>query len=143
MAASHPQELSAPGRTFVAVNVLLMILTSLSVALRFLGRHIKGAVLGWDDWCILAALVINYGQTSFNLWLARHGGLGYHASAVSEEELRNMFLQLTASQFIYAIHFSLIRLSICFLFMRIFIQVWQQKTSKHNFLPVSAQPIAI
>lgn len=128
----HPSGPSSPGRAFVGINVLFIVLVSTAVGARFWGRHLKRTLLGWDDWSILAALIVYYGQSAFNFWVVARGGLGYHANEVSKQEMENMFLQLFGSQFIYAVEFALIRLSICFLLKRIFIMRWLQNTSKHR-----------
>ena len=131
---SHP---SGPGRTYVGINAFFLVLASALVALRFWARYLKRAFYGWDDWSILAALIIYYGQASFNFWVVYHGGLGYHAAQAGKLGVKNTFLQLTISQFIYAIQFFTIRLSICFLFKRIFVQRWLQRTSKPSYHFVS------
>lgn len=122
---SHP---SAPGRVYIGINALFTILVTFMVGLRFWARHLKRSFFGWDDWCILAALLIFYGQSAFNYWVVYHGALGYHVAQAGEVGVRNMFLQLTISQFIYAVQFFMIRLSICFLLKRIFVQAWLQRT---------------
>lgn len=126
----HPPVPSKPGRVFIGINVLFIVLVTIAVGARFWGRHLKRTQLGWDDWCILAALIVNYGQSAFNFWVVAAGGLGYHAQEVSKQEMENMFLDLFGSQFIYAVQYTLIRLSICFLLKRIFIKRWLQNTSK-------------
>ncbi len=124
---SHP---SAPGRVYLGINALFIILVTSLVGLRFWARRLKRTFFGWDDWCILVALLIFYGQASFNIWVVYHGALGYHTAQAGESGVRNMLLQLTASQFIYAIQFFMIRLSICLLLKRIFVQPWLQRTGE-------------
>ncbi|KAL9602097.1 MAG: hypothetical protein Q9219_002093 [cf. Caloplaca sp. 3 TL-2023] len=128
MEQQPPSQPSGPGRTYIAINALFIVLVSALVGLRFWARRLKKTYYGWDDWWILAALIIFYGQASLNFWVVYHGGLGYHAPQAGRLGVRNTFLQLTISQFIYAIQFLTIRLSICFLFKRIFVQRWLQKT---------------
>ena len=127
---------STPGREYIGINVLFILLATIAVGARFWGRHLKRTPLGLDDWCILAALVVQYGQSSLNFWVVAAGGLGYHAEDVSKKEMENMFLDLFGSQFIYAVQFTLIRLSICFLLKRIFITRWLQNTSKNYQFPM-------
>ena len=126
---------STPGRAYIGINVLFIVLATTAVGARFWGRHLKRTALGLDDWCILAALIVQYGQSCFNFWVVAAGGLGYHAEEVSKREMENMFLDLFGSQFIYAVQFTLIRLSICFLLKRIFITRWLQKTSEYRQFP--------
>ncbi|KAL8713855.1 MAG: hypothetical protein Q9220_002000 [cf. Caloplaca sp. 1 TL-2023] len=122
---SHP---SGPGRVYTGINALFLVLVTVFVGLRFWARRLKRTFLGCDDWCILLALVIYYGQAALNFWVVDHGGLGYHAAQAGKIAEKNMLLQLTVSQFIYAVQFFVIRLSICFLFKRIFVQPWLQRT---------------
>lgn len=44
-------------KSIVATTSLLVILTTLAVALRLMGRAIKGVRLGADDYMVLVALV--------------------------------------------------------------------------------------
>lgn len=41
----------------VIISAVLIGLSTLSTALRFLARHISGTGLWWDDWCSVVALV--------------------------------------------------------------------------------------
>ena len=125
--------LSGPGRTFIAINIVFILLVSVAVAARFWSRNLKKTLYGWDDWTILAALIVYYGQGAFNFWVVVKGGLGYHAVQVTKPEVENMFLQLTVSQFLYAVNFVLIRFSICFLLLRLFPQRWLLNTGKSFF----------
>ncbi|KAK0507627.1 hypothetical protein JMJ35_010150 [Cladonia borealis] len=120
--------ISGPGRTFIAINIVFILLVSVVVAARFWSRNLKKTLYGWDDWTILAALIVYYGQGAFNFWVVVKGGLGYHAIQVTKPELENTFLQLTVSQFLYAVNFVLIRFSICFLLLRLFPQRWLVNT---------------
>jgi hypothetical protein len=88
---SHP---SAPGRVYLGINALFIILVTSLVGLRFWARRLKRTFFGWDDWCILVALLIFYGQASFNIWVVYHGALGYHTAQAGESGVRNMLLQL-------------------------------------------------
>ena len=108
----------------MGVNILFIILNSLAIITRFWSRRLKRTPYSWDDWCILAAMVVFLGQSALNFWVIFQGGLGYHAHQVSPQQLENMLKQLTISQFIYALNFVLIRMSICFLFLRLFPQKW-------------------
>ena len=127
--ASSSSAITGPGRTILGINVLFAVLVSLAVAARFWSRRLKKTLYAWDDWSILAALVVYYGQVSFNIWAVANGGLGYHADQISKQQLRNTFFQLTVIQFIYAVNFVLIRFSICFLLLRLFPQKWLLYTS--------------
>ena len=52
---------------FIAASVLLPLLDTIVVALRFYGRRRQSLSLQADDWCTLVALVI---ALSFNLAVA-------------------------------------------------------------------------
>jgi hypothetical protein len=120
---------SSRGWTYLGVNILFLILVTVVVAARFWSRRLTKARYGWDDWLILGALVVYCGQFSFNVWVIRNGGLGHHVKELPNIAVENTLLQLTISQFIYAINFILIRFSICMLLMRIFPQRWLRHSS--------------
>jgi hypothetical protein len=121
--------ISRDGWTYLGINILFLVLVTLTVAARFWSRHLTKSLYGWDDWLILAALVVYYGQFSFNVWVIPNGGLGHHVKELPPKALENMLLQLTISQFIYPVDLVLIRFSICALLMRIFPQRWFRHTS--------------
>ena len=120
---------SSRGWTYLGVNILFLFLVTVVVAARFWSRRLTKARYGWDDWLILGALVVYCGQFSFNVWVIRNGGLGHHVKELPNIAVENTLLQLTISQFIYAINFILIRFSICMLLMRIFPQRWLRHSS--------------
>lgn len=130
--ATPAHGLSSAGSTYIAVSVVFDVLTALAVGARFWSRRLNKAWCWWDDWFILAALVVSYGQSAFNYWVAVDGGLGWHVDQVSMQETQNMLFQLTISQFIYAVDFVLIRFSICFLFLRLFTQKWLRHTGESS-----------
>ena len=45
----------------LGANITFMIISTLTVSLRFVARHLSGAGLWWDDWMILAALIFSWG----------------------------------------------------------------------------------
>lgn len=46
------------GPMIVDVSILLIVVTTISVALRFLARFIQSLPLQWDDWLSAAGLVM-------------------------------------------------------------------------------------
>lgn len=54
----------------LAVSVVLIVVSTLSVILRFVARALSKAGLWWDDWCILAALV---GEKPMAIWCSSDG----------------------------------------------------------------------
>ena len=48
------------GSGIVAANLVVAILATISVGLRFLSRRVQKTVFGIDDWLILAALVCTH-----------------------------------------------------------------------------------
>ena len=48
---------------FFGAIITLLILSSIAVLLRFMARKITRQNFGWDDWLILAALIVGYGLT--------------------------------------------------------------------------------
>ena len=66
----------------------------------------------------MAALLVQYCQSVFNFWVIIVSGHGYHAEEVSKHEMEITFLDIFGNQFLYAVQFTLIRLSLCFLLRR-------------------------
>ncbi|KAM3072434.1 hypothetical protein ACMFMG_009235 [Clarireedia jacksonii] len=102
------------------VDIVLLVLTTTFVGLRFYARRLQNVRYGSEDWTILAALVIFYAYIGVSFAAIFGGGIGYHASQLSLEQA-TLALQLTlAIQVTYAAGVGLVKCSICLLLMRIF-----------------------
>ena len=55
----------------IAVSVVLIILSTAAVVLRFISRMLSKAGLWWDDWLIVAALVKPNGISKSKNWTDR------------------------------------------------------------------------
>ncbi|KAJ5819101.1 hypothetical protein N7474_004692 [Penicillium riverlandense] len=44
----------------LAVSIVLIVVATISIVLRFYSRHVMRAGLWYDDWCSLAALILSY-----------------------------------------------------------------------------------
>lgn len=79
---------------FIAVTVLLTVLSTSTVILRYLSRR---ATRSWsyDDWAILVALILAYGFLATTVIVGTVGGAGRHASEYTFPELER-YLQVSS-----------------------------------------------
>lgn len=76
-------ELSGKQPLIIAVSIVLIILSTVSVVLRFFSRHMMGNKLWWDDWCAVVAMVCKSPEGEKNIAFALI--LTYLASVVFSE----------------------------------------------------------
>jgi len=102
------------------VDVVLLILTTCFVGLRFYARRLQAVGYGAEDWTILAALVVFYIYIGVSFAAIFGGGIGYHAEQLSSDQAKLSLQLILGIQVIYAVGQSLVKSSICLLLMRIF-----------------------
>jgi hypothetical protein len=54
----------------VAASIALLAIPTVIVALRFVARMLSKAGLWWDDWMVLAALVVSWGPNVIGIYSA-------------------------------------------------------------------------
>ncbi|KAI9843165.1 MAG: hypothetical protein M1838_002753 [Thelocarpon superellum] len=103
----------------VALNVAMLVLSTVSVVLRLWARRLVQVRMGWDDWLILISLFLAYGLSS-TMFMATHFGVGTHLLANSYSDLLMVFKALYSFLIIYGLEIALVKISILLFYLRIF-----------------------
>ena len=107
----------------IAVASVGMVLSTIAVVLRFISRSQTGRVsvdmFWWDDWAILATLIMSHGFLAVNIAWTKYG-LGIHFLAIpfSDAVVNNNISH--AQILIYAVCIWMIKISTLLLYARIF-----------------------
>lgn len=109
------------GHAMLSAGIVFIILATACIIGRFWSRYKKGAGLGWDDWIIAVALPFYVAQMGLSWWGVYGCGLGAHGNMEQQVATAK---ELTIIQYPYAMALFLVRMSICALYLRIFIQQW-------------------
>ncbi|KAM7216060.1 hypothetical protein V8F06_008533, partial [Rhypophila decipiens] len=96
-----------------------VVLASVLVSLRFLARMQKRASIWWDDWSILAAVLVIIVWTSVCL-LFRQYGAGRDIWSLTPEDVDQLLKLFYISTFFYLVSRCLIRISIICFLLRLF-----------------------
>ena len=64
-----------------AASIIFIVISTVTVALRFLARRLSGAGLWWDDWMILAALIFSWGPCASMLYCKLCCGFSHYPAA--------------------------------------------------------------
>jgi hypothetical protein len=98
------------------INLTLAILATFAVAGRFWARRVVNAKLWWDDWTILAALILCYGSIA-HVVVGINLGLGIpFAYAHISDFLKNGLIYFC----LYIVTLATIKFSVLLLYYRIF-----------------------
>lgn len=93
-------------------------LAILAVVLRFVARKLAGAKLWWDDWLILAGLMISIGFTAtIMFWISE--GLGHYIGLVTPAKLAASYELIFAGELIYLFAIGAVKLSLVAFYWRI------------------------
>ncbi|MCJ1286890.1 hypothetical protein MMC26_006236 [Xylographa opegraphella] len=108
----------------IAVSVVLIVLSTAAVVLRFISRMLSKAGLWWDDWVIVAALVMTWGACLLMITTTQHG-FGRHMAIEGSFEDRvgaanYWFKSFYAYETVYTIAITLAKYSILLFYSRIF-----------------------
>lgn len=107
-------------RDLFIVNTIFIVVSVLSVALRFASRLARRLHPGIDDWLCAAALVAYLGQAAIVYEMIFVGHAGYPTAAMTPEAGVEFLKLTTAVQVPYALVLLFTRLSIIVLLHRIF-----------------------
>ncbi|KAG9235563.1 hypothetical protein BJ875DRAFT_458794 [Amylocarpus encephaloides] len=108
------------GSKVVTINTTFTALATLTVILRFAARKIKKTGLAADDYLIFAALAFVW--VLYGLSIAcQLKGVGKHIEAVSKENVALILEMLYVTQIFYILAPAAIKLSLLFLYKRIFV----------------------
>jgi hypothetical protein len=95
----NPHKITHVYVKFIAVTVLLTVLSTSTVILRYLSRRSTRS-WSWDDWAILVALVLAYGFLATTVIVGTVGGAGRHASEYNFPELER-YLQVSSPTLVH------------------------------------------
>ena len=140
--------ISQEGRGLLGLGAFFVFFATCMVCARICSRHIKKAGYGLDDIFSLAALPCFYAQgltlrclgrsIALTFLVALHayaviaGGLGFHQWQNSTSTNQNIIKSMTIIQYPYSLSLLFVRLSICLLLRRIFIQRWLRICSTYT-----------
>ncbi|KAL3456526.1 hypothetical protein BJX64DRAFT_39754 [Aspergillus heterothallicus] len=106
------------GLILIIVATALVSLATLVVLIRLYARFVLARDPGIDDWCIIAATILTIGTlVSIDLGVSYGTGLRQRENSVDTATLEKIRL---STQLLYTISSGLIKLSICFLYRRLF-----------------------
>ncbi|KAK8109658.1 hypothetical protein PG999_007795 [Apiospora kogelbergensis] len=120
LAMSHTQDLSETlcHQTRVLV-IVITLLATVFVALRFLGRWRQGVSFGADDWTCLVALVLLYANFIIHLILIDMG-VGMHIGAMSVDHIESLSKVLFTGEILYVTSINIYKISLLFFYWRTF-----------------------
>lgn len=103
-----------------AAVITVSVLCTIAVALRFLSRRLVKAVLWWDDWTILAALLVEWGLSAVVLYQTADLNFGRHVELMKPWQLVPFAKTLVATQVLYYCAQTMIKISLLLLYHRLF-----------------------
>ncbi|KAI1871787.1 hypothetical protein JX265_005773 [Neoarthrinium moseri] len=113
--------LTAAGVNIVVSNIILVVLTTAWTAMRFWCRKTKGGRYYLEDWMHLGALVAFYGIVISNFMMVFVGGSGHGLDELQPWHIVRLSKATYSVQVLYAISMGLVKISIIWMLMRIFI----------------------
>ncbi|KAI0394538.1 hypothetical protein F5Y17DRAFT_427711 [Xylariaceae sp. FL0594] len=136
----HPDEIAHDYVVVIAVESTLTLIALICVLLRFYQQK-RNWKLGWDDWTCLGALALCLPLLASTVICATLGHAGYHLWTYTQAELELFCKSSTSTEFFYSGSVALSKLSVLFLYRRIFPPVtrsWQSISSHVLFFLVTA-----
>ncbi|MCJ1265172.1 hypothetical protein MMC22_005047 [Lobaria immixta] len=112
------------GDTLITIAALFIALESISVILRVYARTITTSTMGWDDILIPLGWLANIGLCVLGITMIHTAGVGYYPEAAWKnhpERAVNFSKSLFALAWLYLTGVALPKMSILFLYLRVFI----------------------
>lgn len=107
------------GTEIVSIVAVMMVLSTVAVILRLIGRRITAAPYGIDDLLIIVALILTYGL-NINEIIAVHYGFGRHQLMLGLDHIEKFLLNDWTCQILFASAISVTRLSLLIFYHRLF-----------------------
>ncbi|KAL2284898.1 hypothetical protein FJTKL_08711 [Diaporthe vaccinii] len=101
------------------LTIIFTIIAVIVVALRFISRLKIKAPFWVDDWLILAALVLLFGNSAFNFVMVDQG-VGLHSGRLTLPQLQDLNKTVVGAEIIYLTGVNAYKISLLFLYFRIF-----------------------
>ncbi|KAL8387927.1 hypothetical protein RB595_009570 [Gaeumannomyces hyphopodioides] len=114
------QNLAEDKQNYVrAVSIAFTVFAAAVVGLRFWARHLQAAKLLIDDFMMLAALVMLFGNLTINLVLVDHG-IGLHSGRLPYEEIEFLNRTMIGAEILYVTTVNQYKIALLFLYLQIF-----------------------
>ena len=104
-------------RKVVSVSVIMIVLTTTVVALRFLVRKVKKIPFWWDDWLCLIAFPFTILGAILSI---ANQALGHHVLSLTLPQIEQYLKILYAGEMQYGVGIVLVKLSILIFYRRVF-----------------------
>ncbi|KAH6666341.1 hypothetical protein B0J14DRAFT_604668 [Halenospora varia] len=117
-AATNGHQLS-----IIIVPIIMVLLATLCVGMRFRARHIQKTQLMFDDWLCLVALILTWAFQGVNLAAVFAGGAGLPIATVMaiDPSAFTTYLKIILVNFsLWVVAVSVVQLSILFFYIRLF-----------------------
>ncbi|KAH8655215.1 hypothetical protein BX600DRAFT_469307 [Xylariales sp. PMI_506] len=101
------------------LSIAFTVIAAAFVSIRFIARWRQGLKIGWDDWLILLALVMLFGNLGINLAMISQG-LGLHSGVLTVDELGRLNQTILGAEILYVTNVNMYKISLLFLYVRIF-----------------------
>ncbi|KAG8157202.1 hypothetical protein KVR01_012910 [Diaporthe batatas] len=101
------------------LTIVFTVIAVCVVGLRFVSRQKIKAPFWVDDWLILAALVLLFGNAAFNFVMVDQG-VGLHSGRLTLPELQALNKTIVGAEIIYLTGVNAYKISLLFLYYRIF-----------------------
>lgn len=103
------------------VAIVLGSLAGIFVTIRISSKiFLSGGNIGWDDWFILATILIGVADTVLIVEGLTSNGLGRDIWTLTGEEITQFGLNMYVIQVMYAARVSMLKMSLLFFYLRIF-----------------------
>ena len=113
----HIKDDQGPG--IKGVSIALIVITALMISFRFVARKIRALPFEWDDWFSIGGLIFVIMMCVINIISVRYG-LGRHFAAITGNTEYKVFELGFYLSIAYAFGHWFIKMSILFLYKRIF-----------------------
>ncbi|KAF2141715.1 uncharacterized protein K452DRAFT_308785 [Aplosporella prunicola CBS 121167] len=97
----------------IVANIILVILATVMVVLRYVARRIRNNPIWWDDGWVVASMIMQ-------ITYAQHG-MGHHIATIPPQNQVFVAKQLIAYQIVYYASMVTVKQSYLFFYLRIFI----------------------
>ncbi|KAH8689164.1 putative plasma membrane protein Pth11-like protein [Talaromyces proteolyticus] len=125
---SHYGDIPDISDKLVYPSIVFAVVTPLVVLARFVSRKWFSGILGLDDWVIIVSSMIAE-VVSIQMLLICEGAFGKHIDQIEDKQIIAKTLKVYfVAQLLYKVNLGLTKTSILFLYLRIFVTRWFQRT---------------
>ncbi|TLS25716.1 hypothetical protein PpBr36_07942 [Pyricularia pennisetigena] len=103
----------------LGLTIGFTVFATVVVAMRFLARRKQGAAIMVDDWLTVVCLLVLFGNMAINICLINIG-VGLHTGSLTYDQLAAMNKALIGAEILYFTGVNMFKISLLFLFIRIF-----------------------